>query len=118
MWRFRQALRWLTASDPWTATLMAMVVVYYLVAPGRWQGKHSGDGLFEFLYLKAIVFHQTLDMESVAPEFVRYFGKIGPGLHMPNRWPIGPVAVWMPVYLLTVGGEAIARALGWVRIAP
>lgn len=108
----RRSLRWLTAGDAWTATLMACVAVYYLATAGRWEGKHSGDGLYEFLYMKAIVFHQTLDMQSVIPERLPYFGKIGPGLHMPNRWPIGPVAVWMPLYLLALGGEWLARAVG------
>jgi hypothetical protein len=110
----RRSLTWITVGDAWTATLMACVLVYYLFTAGRWEGKHSGDGLYEFLYMKAMVFHQTLDMQSVIPERLPYFGKIGPGLHMPNRWPIGPVAVWLPLYLLALGGEWAARAVGAV----
>jgi hypothetical protein len=34
---------------------------------------------------------------------------------MPNRWPIGPVALWMPLYLVTLAGEWLAHAVGILR---
>lgn len=90
---------------------MVILCVYYFFTWGAYQGKAAGDGWFGFLYLRAIVFHHTLDMRTVAPEFLPYFGLMGPGGHMPNRCPIGPVFLWMPFYLIAVGVMALGRVL-------
>lgn len=100
------------------AAAMAILCVYYFCTWGPWQGKAAGDGWFGFLYLRAIVFHQTLDMRTVAPEFLPFFGLLGPGGHMPNRCPIGPVFLWMPFYLLALGVMALGRVFhfGWASV--
>jgi hypothetical protein len=100
-------LGWLWAHDGVVALAMALVCLYYVVTPGVFQGKASGDGWFGFNYLRAIFFHGTLDMKEALPEFLPYFGVSGPGHHMPNRCPFGPVIVWAPFYVL-------ALALQWL----
>ena len=84
---------------------------------GVFQGKASGDGWFGFQYLRAIVFFHTLDMQRVAagvPAVLR--ARAGPGHHMPNRCPFGPVFVQMPFYLvgcaIRFGRAAPAQAVG------
>ena len=94
---------------------MVALVVYYVATRGVFQGKASGDGWFGFQYLRDIVWFHSLDMKHAVPEYLRYFGVSGPGRHMPNRCPFGPVLVWMPFYL-------VASALQWlgalVHLAP
>ncbi len=107
--------RWLCAGDRVIAVGMLLLVVYYLVTPGVFQGKASGDGWFGFQYLRAIVFKQTLDMKSVLPQYLPYFGTSGPGHHMPNRCPFGPVLVWMPFYLVACALHGLAAL---VNLAP
>ncbi len=116
--RIRAGADWLSCNDLPTLAAMAALAIYYAVVWGPWQGKYSGDGFFGFLYLKAIVYFHTLDMKTVAPEFFPYFGAMGPGHHMPNRCPIGPVFVWMPLYLLAVLPEWIGRLLHLIPDAP
>ncbi len=81
---------------------MLALVVYYVATRGVFQGKASGDGFFGFQYLRAIVFFHTLDMKPALPEYVQFFGLSGPGHHMPNRCPFGPVFVQLPFYLVAV----------------
>ena len=71
------------------------------------QGKASGDGFFGFQYLRSLVFFHTLDMKQALPQYLPFFGIGGPGHHMPNRCPFGPVLVQMPFYL-------VACALHWL----
>lgn len=84
---------------------MAALVVYYVGTRGVFQGKASGDGWFGFQYLRDIVWFHSLDMRHALPEYLPYFGVGGPGRHMPNRCPFGPVLVWMPFYLVASGLE-------------
>lgn len=86
---------------------MLALVVYYVATRGVFQGKASGDGWFGFQYLRALVFFHTLDMKAPLPEYLPFFGYSGPGHHMPNRCPFGPVLVQMPLYL-------VACALHWL----
>ncbi len=113
--RTRRLVAWLSLGDRATAIAMGLLVVYYVVTWGPWQGKASGDGWFGFLYLKAIFYHRTLDMRTVAPEFLRFFGEQGPGHHMPNRCPFGPVLLWFPLYTLVAIPESI---LLWCKVLP
>ena len=103
--------RWLTGGHRFTAVAMGLVALYYALTWGPFQGKAAGDGWFAFLYLKAIVFHGSLDMKLVAPEYLRFFGESGPGHHMPNRCPFGPTLLWLPFYLLVAIPELIALKL-------
>ncbi len=73
--RLQRAMAWLSLDDRWTAIAMGILVLYYAVTWGPWQGKASGDGWFGFLYLKSIVYFHTLDMRYAAPEFLRFFGE-------------------------------------------
>jgi hypothetical protein len=109
--KLRRGVDWLSLGDRGTAIAMGLVVLYYCFTWGPWQGKASGDGWFGFLYLKAIYYHHTLDMKTVAPEYLKFFGEWGPGKHMPNRCPFGPVILWLPFYLLVAIPESILMAL-------
>lgn len=103
----RRAARWLTCGDRWVGVAMLALVVYYVATRGVFQGKASGDGFFGFQYLRAIVWFHTLDMKQALPEYLPFFGISGPGHHMPNRCPFGPVLVQMPLYL-------VACAIHWL----
>jgi len=103
----RRAAQWLTCGDRWVGVGMLALVVYYVATRGVFQGKASGDGFFGFQYLRAIVWFHTLDMKPALPEYLPFFGISGPGHHMPNRCPFGPVLVQMPFYL-------IACAIHWL----
>lgn len=109
--RLRRAVRWLTAGDPVVGIAMTALVIYYVATPGIFQGKAQGDGWFGFQYLRNIVSFHSLDMMNVVPQYIRVFGLSGPGHHMPNRCPFGPVLVWMPFYLVGIGLEWLASLL-------
>ncbi len=105
--RTRRFAAWLTVGDRWVGVAMLALVVYYVATRGVFQGKASGDGWFGFQYLRAIVFFHTLDMRAPLPEYTQFFGLSGPGHHMPNRCPFGPVFLQMPLYL-------VACAIHWL----
>ncbi len=113
--RLRRLVAWLSLGDRATAIAMALLVLYYAVTWGPWQGKASGDGWFGFLYLKAIFYHHTLDMKTVAPEYLRFFGEQGPWHTMPNRCPFGPVPLWLPLYMVVAIPESL---LLWLKVLP
>jgi len=105
----------LTCGDRWVGVAMLLLCVYYVATPGVFQGKASGDGWFGFQYLRSIVWFRTLDMRYAVPEYLPYFGVSGPGHHMPNRCPFGPVFVWMPLYLVSCALSGLAEL---VKLAP
>jgi hypothetical protein len=113
--RLRRAYRWLTCDDPVLAAALWLLVAYYVCQRGVFQGKASGDGWFGFQFLPAIVYHQTLDMQRVIPEYLPYFATGGPLHRMPNRCPFGPVLVWMPFYLV---GCLVERAAALLHLLP
>ncbi len=115
MRRVRRAISWMTGGDRWVGVGMLALVAYYVGTRGVFQGKASGDGWFGFQYLRAIVYFHTLDMRLPLPEYLQFFGTGGPGHHMPNRCPFGPVLVWMPFYLVAC---AIQALLHLVHLAP
>src|SRR5262245_55593892 len=95
---------------------MLLLVVYYVVTPGVFQGKASGDGWFGFQYLRSLVYFRTLDMRQALPEFAPFFGVMGPGHHMPNRCPFGPALVQMPLYLVGIGLQTLAEHIKWLHV--
>jgi hypothetical protein len=97
---------------------MALLLAAYVSVPGVFQGKHSGDGFFGFAYLRALVFHHTLDMQGVLPTWVPFFGLDPVTHHMPNRNPIGPLLFWMPFYLLACAGAWVYRLFGGAALGP
>jgi hypothetical protein len=115
------------SGDPVIGLGMALLCAYYVISPGVFQSKASGDGWFGFNYLRAIFEFHTIDMHDVLPNFVQFFGVSGPGHHMPNRCPFGPVFVWTPFYLVALGvqwlgqhahvvapGDASSRFVAWL----
>lgn len=90
---------------------MLALVGYYVVQRGVFQGKASGDGWFGFEYLRGLVYFHTLDMKEPLPQFLPFFGQFGPGHHMPNRCPFGPVIVWMPFYLVSIALNAFVGGI-------
>jgi hypothetical protein len=107
--RTRRFVAWLTCGDRWVGVAMLALVVYYVATRGVFQGKASGDGWFGFQYLRGLVWFHTLDMQKPLPQFVQFFGLSGPGHHMPNRCPFGPVFVWMPLYLVACALQGLAE---------
>ncbi len=93
---------------------LLLLCVYYISTRGVFQGKYSGDGLFGFEYLRALVYEHTIDMKKVVPEWLPYFSTDTLTHHMPNRCPFGPVILWMPFYLI---GCAIATVGHWLHLA-
>ncbi|HEY3353152.1 MAG TPA: hypothetical protein VGQ83_07900 [Polyangia bacterium] len=94
------------------------LLLYFVLTPGMFQGKLSGDGLIDFLYLPSVFVHGTLDMSKAHRE-----NKAGWGLprirgKMANEKPIGPPLMWAPFYGVGVGLEAVARANGGLRGQP
>ena len=116
--RLRRMVAWLCLGRRFTLVAMALLVVYYAVTWGAYQGKAAGDGWFGFLYLKSIFYYRTLDMKLAAPQFLRFFGEFGPGHHMPNRCPIGPTLIWMPLYVLVAIPESILISLHVLKVGP
>lgn len=109
--RVRRALSWLTCGDPVLGAGLVLLVAYYVFTRGVFQGKYSGDGLFGFEYLRAIVYEHTLDMKAVVPEWLPYFSQHPVTQHMPNRCPFGPVLLWLPFYLVGCGLAELGRLL-------
>jgi hypothetical protein len=107
--RLRRFAAWLTCGDRWVGVAMLALVVYYVATRGVFQGKASGDGWFGFQYLRALVWFHTLDMRAPLPSYVQFFGLSGPGHHMPNRCPFGPVFVQMPLYLVACALQGLAE---------
>jgi hypothetical protein len=107
--RLRRFADWLTCGDRWVGVAMLALVVYYVATRGVFQGKASGDGWFGFQYLRAIVWFHTLDMKAPLPSFLPFFGISGPGHHMPNRCPFGPVFVQLPLYLVACALQGLAE---------
>jgi hypothetical protein len=109
--RLARAARWLAAGDPIVGAAMLALVLYYVITPGVFEGKMSGDGVYGLEYLNAIFHHGTLDMISVMPSKVRYFGLDPITHHMPNRCPFGPTFLWAPFYLIACGIAELSRLL-------
>jgi hypothetical protein len=64
------------------------------------------DGVVYFTQLRSVLFDWDLD---VAREFA-YLGQPGRPAHIV---PIGPVPIWLPLYLAVAGVDAVGRAIGW-----
>lgn len=97
---------------------MALLILYYVCTRGVFQGKYSGDGLFGFEYLRALIYGHTLDMQKVVPEWRPYFGLDPHTHHMPNRCPFGPVLVWLPFYLIGCAIAEIGARLHLCHLRP
>src|SRR5581483_1706360 len=106
--RLRRLGALLTCGDPVVGAVQLLLVVYYCATPGIFQGKASGDGYFGFMYLPGIVFHHPLDMGPVIPQWATILGRERTG-RVANACPIGPVALWMPTYLLGLGLGRLCR---------
>jgi hypothetical protein len=113
--KVRRALRWLTCGDPVIAAGMLLLVLYYVCTRGIFEGKLSGDGVYGFQYLRAVIFEGTLDMQKVIPDKLPFFGTHPVTHHMPNRCPFGPVYIWMPFYLIACGIAKLGELLHIVK---
>ena len=69
------------------------------------------DGVVYFTQLRSVLFDRDLD---VAREFAY--------LQQPPRpahiVPIGPIPIWLPLYLVVAVGEILGRAIGWWPAPP
>src|SRR5262249_3158933 len=113
-WR---SLRWWYDGDRVLAALMGFVVLYYVVQPGIFQGKGSGDGIIDFLFLPSLVTHGTLDIRRADADAHFWVMPVING-RMTNHFPIGPPILWSPMYLLSLGIEKIVRPFGRLRGQP
>ncbi len=89
----------LAAHDLFVAALGVVLLCYYLLTPGIFQGKASGDGFLGFMYLPGLLFHHSLDLRFTVPEQVPALGIEVTG-RSANPCPIGPAFIWAPTYLL------------------
>src|SRR5258708_154694 len=118
MKRVQGAWRWTTAHDRAIAWLVFGLFVYYCATPGIFEGKASGDGLVDFLFLPATLLHHTFDMSRAVSE--SHFWTL-PRMNgqMTNPMPIGPPLAWLPLYVVGLGLESLVRAsargAGWFR---
>lgn len=100
---FRSLLRrlycLLADADPCIAALFALLLLYYVLTPGIFEGKASGDGLLGFLYLPGFALHHSPDLRFTVPDRIYSLGVETTG-RVANPCPIGPVFIWAPFYLL------------------
>src|SRR5262249_34261318 len=85
--------------------------------PGIFQGKGSGDGIIDFLFLPSLVTHGTLDIRRADADAHFWVMPVING-RMTNHFPIGPPILWSPMYLLSLGIEKIVRPFGRLRGQP
>jgi hypothetical protein len=105
------------ARDRVVGALMALLLLYYAATPGVFQGKGSGDGIVDFLFLPSVLVHHTLDV-SAASAAARHWAM--PVMHgrMTNYLPVGPPIAWAPLYLVSLGIETAMRPFGAMRDQP
>ncbi len=87
------------AKDPIIAIAGGILLLYYFLTPGIFEGKASGDGLLGFMYLPGVLLRHSLDLRFTLPERVAALGIELTG-RMANPCPIGPALIWAPTYLL------------------
>jgi hypothetical protein len=97
--------------DPALLALFAGLTAYYCATDGIFQGKASGDGMVNFLYLPSVFVHRTLDMSAAVREAGSWPMPIVND-SMPNPKAVGPSAAWAPFYVVGLGVEWIARRWG------
>ncbi len=101
-------------SEPWPAWLRrtldghALAIVLLVALGVQFEDAHgiTTDGVIYFSQLRSVIFDRDL---NVAAEFV-YLGQPPRPYHVV---PIGPTFVWLPLYLLVAGADAVGRGLGW-----
>jgi hypothetical protein len=107
----------LVAGDGVVGALMAFLLLYYAATPGVFQGKGSGDGIVDFLFLPSVFVHHTLDVTQASAESRHWAMPVMNG-RMTNYLPIGPPIAWAPLYLVSLGAEKAIRAFGFLRGEP
>src|SRR5579884_798656 len=113
----RRMLGWLCCGDRVLAALMGLCALYYVVQPGIFQGKGSGDGIIDFLFLPSVITHGTLDVAKADADSHHWPMPVMNG-RMTDYLPIGPPIAWAPLYVVSLGMEAIARPFGALRGQP
>jgi hypothetical protein len=104
-------------ADPVLAALMVVLALYYVATRGVFQGKGSGDGIVDFLFLPSVLVHHTLDVTAASVESRHWDMPVMNG-RMTNYLPIGPPIAWAPLYLLGLGIEKGVRPLGLLAGEP
>lgn len=97
--------------EPVLLLLALLLLIYYRVTPGIFQGKASGDGFFGFMYLPGLVLHHSVDLAKTVPEYTAVLGRERTGYYA-NACPIGPVFLWLPTYLLGLLFHKLATVPG------
>ena len=63
----------------------------------------KGDGIFLFCTLRSLVIDGNIDLHEECqhyPQIVQSFGYELPTGHINNPFPIGPIILWLPFYLI------------------
>lgn len=106
-----RAVRFFTAGDPVIGGLQLVLLIYYVVTPGIFEGKASGDGLHGFQFLPGVLLHHSLDLAASLPRAPMMFGRQSNGL-VANLCPIGPCFLWLPTYLVGLLVQKLLWLLG------
>jgi hypothetical protein len=109
--QYLQALR-----DRVIAALAAALLLYYAATPGIFQGKLSGDGLINFLYLPSLVVHGTTDLRPAREAAGAHWILPRHGQREVSEKPLGPPLLMLPLYLVSLAVEAGVRAVSPVTL--
>lgn len=108
---------WLLAAErrePWAAFLLRtadfhLVWIILLFALGvQCEDAHgvTTDGVIYFTQLRSVIFDRDLDV-------TREFAFLQQPPRPAHIVPIGPIPVWLPLYLIVAIADALGRAAGW-----
>jgi len=105
------------------AAVTVLLALVYLLGTGYSSGLSKplvqGDARSYFAYLPSIVLDGDLDLtnqfEVLRPEGgdPRYPFGVGANGYAANPFPVGPALLWLPGYLVGLGLDTAADAMGW-----
>lgn len=94
------------AARTWDLHAMGLVLLYALGVQMADAHGISTDGVTYFAQLKSVIFDRDLDV-------AREFEILGQPPRPNHVVPVGPVLVWLPMYLALALVDALGRGLGW-----
>jgi hypothetical protein len=91
-----------------TADVHAVLVVLLFALGVQIEDAHgvTTDGVIYFTQLRSVLFDGDLDV-------AREFAFLGQPARPAHVVPIGPIPVWLPLYLAVAAADALGRAIGW-----
>lgn len=89
----------------WDLHVMGLVLLYALGVQMADAHGITTDGVTYFAQLRSVIFDRDLDV-------VREFAILGQPARPNHVVPIGPILVWLPLYLTVAAVDAIGRGIG------